>query len=399
MSGGRKGKWGIAVAALVVVTALLATGWLNRSPPQEVAASSPSLIPAPHVTEPRHHVSREAIPAAGAVSTHAPPAIPANNLEACGLPKSRPADTDTDADAEAVNGGVIEATQETHDRWKAALLDSPDTRARAVGLLLQRFEWLRGDSAVQAEESRDELVQLAAGGGDPALYAIAVGLCEKHEPDVVVTMGACRRISLTEWARNDPSNAMPWIALAQAARARGDSQAEAAAFSRGAGARKLRSPGDSMVQFGLQEIPVDAPAAAKFSFSVELIGYEVSFLGPELSEVMRYCSVAAVKQAQTRKDCSAVAELLVGPETTLLYLSLGAKLGERVGWAAERVQQLSVEKEKLLQLIAGNGMVPTSCEAVSRINTYIDDRVRMGEVAALGELENQRVHSGLPVSH
>jgi hypothetical protein len=313
----------------------------------------------------------------------------------CGIQKVRPAG----ADAEDVNGGVTEATRETHDRWKAALLDSPDTRARAVGLLLQRLESLREHSTVQAEESRDELVQLAAGGGDPALYAIAVGLCQTNELSAAVTTGACQRISLTEWSRADPSNAMPWIAVAQAARARGDFQAEGAAFTRAAVAHSVRSPGESMFHFGLEEVPRDATPAEKASLSIELIGYQVSFIGPELSEVMRYCSADTIKQTRIRKDCAAVAELLVGPETTLLYFSLGAKLGERVGWPAERVRQLSDEKEGLLRIAASNTLIPRSCDAISRINTFIDERERLGEIGALRELRDQGAPSGQPVRH
>jgi hypothetical protein len=312
----------------------------------------------------------------------------------CGIQKVRPAG----ANAEDVNGGVIEATRETHDRWKAALLDSPDTRARAVGLLLQRFESLREDSVVQAEESRDELVQLAAGGSDPALYAIAVGLCQTNGLSAAVTAGACQRISLTGWARADPSNAMPWVAVAQAARASGDFQAEAAAFTRAAETHSIRSPGESMFQFGLEEVPRDATPAEKASLSIELIGHEVASIGPELSEVMRYCSADAVKQTQIRKDCNAVAELLVGPQTTLLYFSLGAKLGERVGWPAERVHQLSDEKEELLRLTASNTLAPESCDAIARINTFIDERGRLGEIGALRELRDQREPSAQPVS-
>jgi hypothetical protein len=395
MSGGQKGKWGITLAALIVVAVLLVAGWLHRSQPQEFAASLSSPAPAPHVSEKaRIRVPRGATSAAK-VSTHAPTADPSSNADVCGIQKVRPAG----ADAEDVNGGVIEATRETHDRWNAALLDSPDTRARAVGLLLQRFESLREDSAVQAEESRDELVQLAAGGNDPALYAIAVGLCQTNGVSAAVTTGACQRISLTEWARTDPSNAMPWIAVAQAARASGDFQAEAAAFTRAAQAHSLRSPGESMFQFGLQEVPRDAAPAEKASLSFELIGHEVASIGPELSEVMRYCSADAVKQTQIRKDCNAVAELLVGPESTLLYFSLGAKLGERVGWPAERVRQLSDEKEELLRIGASNELLPGSCAAISRINTFLDERARLGELAALRELRDQREPSGGPVSY
>lgn len=94
----------------------------------------------------------------------------------------------------------------------------------------------------------------------------------------------------------------------------------------------------------------------------------------------------------------AVAELLVGPETTLLYFSLGTKLGERVGWPAERVHQLSDEKEELLRISASNTLIPVSCAAISRINTFVDERARVGEIGALRGLRDQREPSGQPMS-
>ena len=163
MSGGRKGKWGIAVAALVVVAALLVAGWLHRSQPQEVAASLPSPAPAPHVSEEAHIRVPRGATSAAKLSIDAPTADPSSNADVCGIQKVRPAG----ANAEDLDGGVIEATQETHDRWKAALLESSDTRAGAVGLLLQRFESLREGSAVQAEESRDELGSTGGRGRPP----------------------------------------------------------------------------------------------------------------------------------------------------------------------------------------------------------------------------------------
>ncbi len=280
---------------------------------------------------------------------------------------------------------VIDKAQRTYQRWKVSLLDSSNLRARATGLLLQRGEHLRGDSAESSEESRD-------GGSDPVVYAMAVALCSK-ELSVAVNDGACQRISLAEWARVDSGNAVPWIAVAQAARARGDIQAEAAAFARAAEARKMVNPGESMSSFALAEVPQDATATEKAALATELIGYESAMAGPGLTEVMSYCSVAAVKQDDIRKECNAVAELLVGPGTTLLYLSLGGRLGERVGWPAERVRQIAAEKEELLQLAIRNEQNPWSCDTVSRINTFIVERARIGELDALRELRDQRERS------
>ena len=396
MSGGRKGKWGIAVAALVVVATLLVMAWLHRRQAREVAAISPP--PPSHAVERRIDVFPPDVSSAKA-SRRAATAKPASGTEVCGF-GNVPATT---ADANDINQFVIGKTRKAYERWKTVLLDSSDLRARAFGLVLQRAEFLRDDSASQADESRDELVQLAAGGQDAAVYAIAAGLCRTGLSDADAdadadAAGACQRISLTEWARLDPDNAVPWIAIAQDARTRGDTRAEASAFEHAAAARKIDNSGDSLLPFALSEMPRDATPVEKSALTNELIGYEAAWGRPELSEISRYCSVAAVNQDQTRKECNAVAELLVSPGTTMLYFSFGGRLGERVGWPAERVRQIADEKEVLQQLENRNEQNPWSCDTVSRVNAFIVERERVGEIGALRELRDQREPSRQPVS-
>ena len=346
MSGGQKGKWAIPLAMLIVVAVLLVMGWLRRSQLHEVAGRSSA--PAPHVAERRIDVSPRAVP-----TTTAPPraatAEPASGIEVCGF-GNVPATT---ADANDINQFVIEMTRKTHERWKATLLDSSDLRARAFGTVLQRVEFLRDDFVAQADESRDELVQLAAGGNDAAVYAIAAGLCQTGFSGADAA-GACQRISLAEWARLDPDNAVPWIAIAQAARTRGDTRAEASAFARAAAARRIDNSTVSLLSFAMGETPRDATPLEKSALTIELIGYETAWGRPEISEIGRYCSMAAVNQDETRKECNSIAELLVGPGTTMLYFGFGGTLGARVGWPAERVRQIADEKEALQQLEAGN---------------------------------------------
>jgi hypothetical protein len=389
MSGGRKGKWRIAVAALVVVTTLLVMGWLHRRQSREVAAISPPSPP--RAAERRIDVLRPDV-FSTAASPRAATAELANGTEVCGF-GNVPATT---ADANDINQYVFEKTRKTYDRWKTALLDSSDLRARTIGLTLQRIESRRDDSAAQADVSRDELVQLAAGGNDATVYGIAAGLCQTGFPDADAA-GACQRISLTEWARLDPDNAVPWIAIAQAARATGDTRAEASAFARAAAARKFDNFSESLLSFAANEMPQDATPLEKLALTIELIGAEAAW-GRPVVEIMRYCSVDSVKQDEPRKECNAVAELLVGPGTTLLNVGLGAKLGERVGWPAERVGQITAEKDALLQLAISNERNPWSCDTVSRTNALMAERAQVGELEALRELRDRREHLRQPVS-
>jgi hypothetical protein len=377
MSGGRKGKWGMMLAAFVVVAAFLVIGWLHRRQPQEVAAISP--LPPSRAAERRIDVLPPDVSTANA-SPRAGTSDSTGGTEVCGFGKV-PATT---ADANDINRYVIDKTRKTYDRWKAALLDSSDLRARTIGLVLQWTESHRDDSAARADVSRDELVQLAAGGNDATVYGITAGLCQAGFPNADAA-GACERISLTEWARLDPDNGVPWIAIAQAARATGDTRAEAAAFARAAAARKIDSFSESLLSFAINEMPQEAAPLEKLALAIKLIGAEAAW-GRPVVEIMRYCSVDAVKQDETRKECNAVAELLVGPGTTLLNVGLGARLGERVGWPAERVRQITDEKDALLQLGTSYERNPWSCDTVSRTNALIAKRAQVGELEALREL-------------
>jgi hypothetical protein len=372
MSGGQKARRGVAAAGLVVVAILLVMGWVHRRQPHEVVVPAPaSHLPQQRIDAPPRTIST-------AVASHAETIVPAKGLEVCGLGKVTPAT----ADASGINEYVTAATRKAYDRWKAALVNSSDYRARAVGLALQRFEFRADDSAVEAEESRDELIQLAAGAGDPAVYAIAVGLCRTALTDTV-TEGACQRISLSEWTRIDPDNAVPWIAAAQAARDKGDTQAESSAFARAAAAHRIDNSGESLLSFALAEIPSDATPLEKATLSIQAVGYEAAWGRPELSEIARYCSEGAVKQDEIRTECSAVAELLVRHGGTVLNLGLGERIGERVGWPSERTSSIARERDAMVKFDAIDEHDPWSCQSVSRLNAYMEKRIHLGELAAL----------------
>jgi hypothetical protein len=386
MSGGQKITWRVVCAAFVAVIILLVTGWVYKGRAREVK----TLAPATPVGARR--VSVSPLTFSKVVPPHAPPAEPGVGLEACGIAKV-PHTTDDDSES---YGLVIAATPETHKRWEEALLDSSDSHARAVGLMIRRFELLRAGSPIQAEESRDELVQLAAGAGDPALYALAVGQCRKSSADAD-TAGACQRISLSEWARLDPDNAVPWIATAQAARARNDTQAEAVAFARAADTHKIDNSSHSLLSFGLTELPQGITPAEKMSLSIELIGFEAAWGGPELSEISRYCSADALRRDEAHKECDAVAELLVNHGGTILNLSFGARIGERVGWSSERLDGLSQEREALFRLLPDERQ-GWSCEMVHRMNEFIDKRAQLGELAAFRDIRDRPAPSHQPMN-
>jgi hypothetical protein len=95
---------------------------------------------------------------------------------------------------------------------------------------------------------------------------------------------------------------------------------------------------------------------------------------------MRFEGNAVLRQLRLGKGVHGVAG------TNLLDLGLGKTIGARAGWPRERVKELVLEQHALMQSIiqqapSDNDKMWT-CDAVSRANAYVIQRVRMGELGA-----------------
>jgi hypothetical protein len=381
MSGGRKITWRVVGAASVVAVILLATGWEFKERSRPLAAfTAPHRVDIPPVAAASHHLSNVAPP-------HPPPAGGATGVDECGISKT-PSTTSEGGEGDWAR---ISAGEKTRAQWEAALLDSSDFHARAVGLTIHGFELLQTGSTVQAEESRDEVVQLAAGAGDPALYAVALGLCRKTSA-IAGPADACQRITVSEWTRLDPDNVVPWLLAAQAARSKSDTQAESLAFTKAANAHKVDDYSGSLLSYGLTELPRGLLPAQKMALTIKLIGIEAAWGTPALSEINRYCSDAALKRDETRAECGDVAELLVSHSTDILTFTVGLRLGGRVGWPPEREKSLWQERDELYGLLP-NESSGISCDFVNRMNAYIDKRAQLGELGALRDIRDGRASS------
>jgi hypothetical protein len=387
MSGGWKARRGIVIAVSVLVASLLAfTIGLTRRllwHADVMPTPGPQIAGRRRIDVPPQKISATTPPVA-------PAAVPATGLQVCGLGRVLP----TTADADNINEYVEGVTREAHDRWESTLLDSSESRARAVGLVIQSAEYRRSELPVQAEESRDELARLAATDKEPAVYALAVGLCRTYLSDPIAE-GACARLSLSEWTQVDPDNAEPWIAVAQAARRNGDLSAEASAFEHAAAAHSMDNSSESLFSVGLREIPQDVTPLEKAAITTELFGYLAAWAQPGFREISEHCSAEALQDVKIHNECNAVAELMVDHRSTLLNSVMGARVGERVGWPAERVSQLRGEREAMIGFDPISHQEPWSCQSVSRLNAYMERRAQVGERAAIRE---QLEHSAEPAA-
>ena len=304
------------------------------------------------------------------------------SLEVCGLGQIKVDRSDVFGVAKVLSA----LSRKAQARWMSTLVDSDDPRARAVGLAMQAtpvFAGADGDGA-SAEQARDALVQLAVGAADPAIYAIAVNLCNSY--DDPSPSASCQHVSLREWARIDSDNAVPWLVVAGKARAANDTAAAAAALGRAAAAKRVDSYNSSLLGYSQPEMPPEATPTEQYLLAASLIGYEAAWATPHYSVATKLCSVEAVSDDHVRQNCDALAELLVSRGTTLIDLSIGAAIGSRVGWPSERLRQLSQERNALMQVMmqpmAPYNAEPWDCGHVRVGNELLKQVARLGELGA-----------------
>ena len=365
-----------SVVAILVVAVLLLRGGHSRA---IVSTSAPTGMPA--ASHPANHPN-------GTGGSSSLLGAEANNssgtVEVCGY---RPVQIDRNDDS-SVFKQVGALTKDAGRRWLSALQNSDDLRARVSGLLLEGK--VTGGEALQpiAEQTRDEVVQLAAGTGDPAVYAMALSMCDSSAATDAAS--ACRQLSLQHWARMDPDNAVPWLLLAGRARARHDDAAEADAFSHAAASHKIDSYSDSVFAFAEPLLPQDVTPLERAYLATEVIGVESAIRLPQYSVASQHCSSDAMQDGIVRQQCASVAELLVSKGNNLLDLGIGKAIGARAGWSSKRVDELLQEqhalKQALIQQTPPDNDTLWTCDAVSRLNAYMVQRVRLGELGASREL-------------
>jgi hypothetical protein len=365
MRGPRKWISGFAIAALI------ATGywfWDRPSPP----ASAPVPSPAPAQTRtpnPSWPVSAAALAAKPDTRDHS------GEIEVCGVGKVK-----FDRDDWTATGKLFDTlTKKPRTLWLSALRNSDDYRARAAGLYLEGI-FDRGEPQKDPEAAREELVQLALETREPAVFALAIANCSKGVQDF--TPGACPLLTLDQWTRADPDNAVPWLQLAAEARIENNSLAEAAAFAHAARAHRYESYNWSMFEFARAAMPADITAAEQWFLTEQIVGVEAAMPMPYITE-FRYCSREAVSDATVLRECNAVADLLVNQSKTLLEFSLGKSLAARIGWPEEITDGLTQQFQASMQAL--NQMTPSdpddqwSCDSVARGNAYMSEFHRLGE--------------------
>ncbi|HEX3398346.1 MAG TPA: hypothetical protein VHS76_16695 [Steroidobacteraceae bacterium] len=317
-------------------------------------------------------------------------------VDFCGLGKVRldadaPAADETDTNEPGAEYRFLEALSEkARARWLAALLDSGNLRARVAGLFLEgKFADFKSQH-VTAQEARDELVQLAVGANDPAIYSMAVYMCQSRAEGS--GSGACRQISWQAWARADPDNVFPWLALAGMARTNNDPAAESDAFNHAAQAHRSDTYMDSQLALAQSLFPADVSALERSVIATQVIGIEAALPMPPYHPLLKHCAIAAMQDAGVKEQCETLAEILTAHSGSILDFAMGLAIGKRAGWPAAQIDAMEQEKdammESIMRVTPPGDADPWSCAGVARLNDYVSLRNQLGEIGAarvLGE--------------
>lgn len=365
----RAGAW-VAALLLVGVAVLF---WPGRD--DEPAAPAPAAV-APRVPA----MATTAVPvtlaiASSEVST-GEARVDDGSIELCGIGRLDAAQReDVDAWEQLMRAPVEQAT----GRTIAALAARGDERSRALAALLGS---LRSTDAAAQAAAQDALARIASATSDPAVYALGIHAC----PSGGARRAACQMVSAARWAQLDPGNASVWLQVADEALARADTAAFDEAMYRASKSTRSELGYGRMTRLALDQVPADATPMAAWGVAVGMMGWEAARAIPGYAHVGKHCAAAALADPNRRQVCDDLATVLVDRSDALIERKLGATLGHRLGWPAERLAPIDEEHDAMWALQAQNAQgampygMPTTCGLVEA------DLQRVREIAQHGEL-------------
>ncbi len=217
-------------------------------------------------------------------------------------------------------------------RLLGTLASSDDAFGRATSLWLGMV-----DLSTTALEYREQLAQQATTTQDARVYALAFKSCERSRE-----AGSCALLNARRWAQVDVDNGEPWMYLHDEASARKDRQAaEDALFHLGIAPRIESRFFDVPGLLARRRADGDMGLLAANGLAVRAMGMSSAWSVP-IRSILEACSDEAVVDSVRRQRCDAVATALVDRSDSMLYASMGARIGQRVGWPAARSDAVAV---------------------------------------------------------
>lgn len=331
--------------------------------------------------------------AQAAAASSAPLAL--GETDVCGLGRVKADDTGQPKDMAPIR----RVAQRVRERLLPTLANSPDEVTRAAGLLLlsagspqladeacdtaacaQRTTYVNNPvGRLRADlVARDALASMALTTRSAKVYALAMRACQSHRKE-----GVCLQLSPEQWARLDPDNAVPWLHVAADAGDRREAPTAAEAFFRVSRATRSDAHWGALTGLVIAKLPPDLPILDKVALAGEVLAIEAAASVPFVP-ASQYCSVADVRDANRQQVCAAMAEVLVNKGSSLLDVALGASIGQRVGWPAERLAAVHDERDAITQLNEqAHSAHRWSCPVLVRTLNQLTEIGQHGELAAM----------------
>ncbi len=238
-----------------------------------------------------------------------------------------------------------------------AVLDTGEARARAAAVLL------RGTDASGAERA-PALAALSAASIDPLVAMWAAERCQRAQ--------GCDDAALAVWRSREPDNAAAWLLWLQR-----HPQRRAEALQGLAGATRFSVHADALLAAFMAAQPADTPAYLEPALWSYAIGVEAARTVPQYQLASALCKPPLAPGSEVHAVCQRLAEVMTEQADTDLARHIGARIGERVGWPADRVAQ-ALERARAGQTQPAwlDAAQPLSCASVNTLRSALQARAR-----------------------
>jgi hypothetical protein len=259
------------------------------------------------------------------------------------------------------------------DAQAPSACDSYEACARAAEL---------GRQAATAH--RATLAHLAQDSTDAQTYGWAYRAC--HVPGAA-NESACQLVTSRQWARLDPSNAAPWLAMAAEAEKQGDAGAvDDAMFHVASAARQEQGLG-VLPKVLIEHAPSgDAYLAGTVAMAIEGLAIDASASVP-YTTATRYCGARNLGDANRRETCERIAELFVTRSVTPSERDIGLGMARRLGWPQERLDAIEGERRTLEGLSAREIALVDPLGSCQSLHAQLD---RIRDIAGSGDVASTR---------
>ncbi|MDY0747183.1 hypothetical protein SNE35_21935 [Paucibacter sp. R3-3] len=396
----------IAVLLAVALAIALALVWWLASPPAAVPPVPPAVVAASAPKVEELSTKTSAPPQAHDVPAYLRHVDPA--MEICRQPRL----AEQALEMFLVPGSRIQTYLETQtEDLRQYVIDtlgaSAGDRPRLAAALL------RGDVAAGAEIARRT--------EDGQAYGIAWRACQSRgaavvfrnaasagnaeemmaavERELATASPSCDALTLERWQQLQPENAAPWLASLNKAQAAGDQAGVVDALHHAGQAQVHDSNWAWLAGQVAAVLPADTPEGGRMLLLMDVIGREAALLGvTAMAPSTKACSAQELQNANRRQQCEQLADLLTQRSNTVLDLTIGAGLAERMGLPAARIpvtrQAIREAQLKDADDYTVSMERPGACAALRTIGDRLTETAQVGEWPALQRRHRLRIGKG-----